>query len=101
MTENSEYNYFICYILVDNERLFYYNQLLISIASLRKRNPHLPVIVLLDEETKQILPQKNPEFERWHISSMTISGSRPSTSRPFPRYFPLRLRGTLRSPCLS
>ena len=73
MTENSEYNYFICYILVDNERLFYYNQLLISIASLRKRNPHLPVIVLLDEETKQILPQKNPEFERWHISSMTIS----------------------------
>lgn len=43
--------YTICYVVVDDGKLKYYNELLISLASLRRHEPEVPVIVLTDEMT--------------------------------------------------
>lgn len=45
--------YSICYVLTDNEKLVYYNELLISLASLRKHENDCPVVILTDEMTAE------------------------------------------------
>lgn len=45
----------VVYILVSNERDFYYEQLLLSLYSLRIHNPELNVVVLVDNTTKESL----------------------------------------------
>ena len=51
--------YTVCYVLADNEELFYYNQLLISLYSLRKRGNNGRVCVLMDIETIRYLEKRN------------------------------------------
>lgn len=47
--------YTICYVLTDSERLNYYNELLISLRSLRLHMSDVKVCVLLDDITAGIL----------------------------------------------
>lgn len=51
--------YTVCYILADNAKLLYYNQLLISLSSLRKREYIGKVFVVMDTKTAITLQEKN------------------------------------------
>ena len=48
----------ICYVLIDDKKLYYSNQLIISIISLRKYNTE-KIIILTDEKTLQIIKESN------------------------------------------
>ena len=43
--------YSVCYVVTDNEKLTYYNELVISLASLRKHGNDCPVVILTDKST--------------------------------------------------
>ena len=50
--------YTVCYVLTDSDSLQYYNELLISLASLRKRGFQGKVVVLTDEQTGSIIEKQ-------------------------------------------
>lgn len=50
--------YTVCYVLTDSDSLQYYNELLISLASLRKRGFQGKVVVLTDEKTGSIIEKQ-------------------------------------------
>ena len=54
--------YKIVYVLTDNENLKYYNELMISLLSVRKHMPDRPVCVLVDPTTYAILQKNNAEI---------------------------------------
>ena len=51
--------YSVCYVLIDNSMLRYYNELLISLSSLRRRGFQGPVRILTDESTEKEIEKQN------------------------------------------
>ena len=52
------------YVLTSSKEDYYYEQCLLSLASLRIYNPNTEVIVLIDKTTKQNLEGKRTEYEK-------------------------------------
>ena len=87
------YSYTVCYILVDDERLIFYNQLLISLFSLRKWNLFLPVVVLMDTDTEVLIRGTNSsEFSEWNISCIGVSVPVEFNQKEKSRYLKTSLR---------
>ena len=55
--------YSLCYVLTDNEKLRYYNQLLISLASLGKTRFSGQIIVVMDRRTDSLI-RELPDIEK-------------------------------------
>lgn len=56
--------YTVCYILTDTEELMYYNEMLISLSSLRMQRFSGPVVILTDESTAaELQKQKRCEYK--------------------------------------
>ena len=65
--------YSIVYVLTDNENLKYYNDLIISIYSLRKRNFSGNVYILMDLDTKDIIEKLKPhELENYKAEVVVV-----------------------------
>ena len=65
--------YSICYVVTDNENLRYYNQMLISIFSLRKFNPKIQINILTDKNTiLAINNAKRTELEKWNTDIIEV-----------------------------
>ena len=90
--------YTICYALVDNQELFYYNQLLISISSIRRHMKDVRIYVLMDEMTNRILLEKNrEEFNNFGlIESIVIKVSDEYTQKQKSRFIKLNVRKLVR-----
>lgn len=59
------------YILTSSERDIYYEQFLLSLASMRLYNPQAEVIILTDEKTRQSLTGKRSAYEKY-ISDIIV-----------------------------
>ena len=93
---NASYSYTVCYILVDDKRLIFYNQLLISLFSLRKWNSLLPVVVLMDTDTEFIIRGTNSsELSDWNISCISVSVPEKFSQKEKSRYLKTSLRSYL------
>ena len=64
--------YSICYVLADDEKRFYINQLLISIKSLRKHMPDIKVSILVDEDTKNICDHSEAFVQLEHTEVIAV-----------------------------
>lgn len=51
--------YSVCYVLIDNDMLRYFNELLISLSSLRQKGFQGPVKILTDERTAKEIEKQN------------------------------------------
>lgn len=87
----------ICYVLTDNSKLFYYNQLMISIYSLRKYSPLQKICVLIDEVTKSILKVQNRTelYYDENIEVLTIDIADNYNQKEKSRYLKLKTRELL------
>ncbi len=57
-----DYMYTIVYVLVDDEKLVYYNELMKSITSLRMHMPNQKVVVCMDQHTHDLLLKIDAEI---------------------------------------
>ena len=63
------------YILVSSENDLYYEQMLISVFSLRTRMPAVHVIVLCDNETEKSFCGKHGNLRNWRRKSVPCRSS--------------------------
>ena len=86
--------YTICYVLTDNEKLRYYNELLISLRSLRLQMSEAKVCVLLDDNTAGILKAAGRrELEvLFHAETKVICIDGDYTQKEKSRYLKLKTR---------
>ena len=61
------------YVLTSSEKDIYYEQFLLSLASMRLYNPDAEVIALIDEKTKQGLTGKRSRYEKL-VSEINVIG---------------------------
>lgn len=61
------------YVLTCSEKDFYYEQFLLSLASMRLYNPDAEIILLIDEKTKQGLTGKRSGYEKLISETKIIS----------------------------
>ena len=85
--------YTVCYVLADGKDLFFYNQLLISLSSLRKREFSGRVCVVMDTETAQLLKEKNRcELEEFKAETVIVQIPDEYTQKEKSRYIKTSLR---------
>ena len=63
--------YSVCYVLIDNDILRYYNELLISLSSLRQKGFQGPVRILTDESTSKEIEKQNGQ-ELTELSAVLV-----------------------------
>ena len=85
--------YSVCYVLADGRDLFYYNQLLISLASLRKWEFTGRVFVVMDTETEQFLKENNKqELDEFKAEPVIVQAPDEYTQKEKSRYIKTSLR---------
>lgn len=68
--------YTIVYVIADNENLFFYNQMMKSLKSLRMHMPNQDVCVMVDQDTYQILQNVKAEvFDLAQVMCVKIDDS--------------------------
>ena len=61
------------YVLVSNEKDFYYEQFLLSVTSLKLFTPHAYIVLLCDSKTKETLTWKRSEYEKLVSKTITVN----------------------------
>jgi len=61
------------YVLTSSDTDYYYEQFLLSLASMRLYNPDAEVIALIDEKTKQNLTGKRSGYEKFVSETKIIN----------------------------
>ena len=86
--------YTILYVLTDSEKLTYYNQLLISLKSLRIHMPEQKICVLLDESTFEILEKKKRTELKdvFHADTIVVEINDSYSQKEKSRYLKLKTR---------
>lgn len=85
--------YTLCYILTDDKKLHYYNQLLISLASLRLHSFAGKVCVLMDDVTAGILRANNCDaLSDFGVESIVVNIQGNYTQEEKSRYLKTELR---------
>ncbi|MCQ2752533.1 MAG: hypothetical protein MJ189_05505 [Coriobacteriales bacterium] len=83
--------YSICYVVVDNEKLRYYNQLMKSLTSLKMYNPKIKVNVICDKNSYNIFKSKKCEiFKKAKVKAIDLDESLGQAARS--RFLKVNLR---------
>lgn len=88
--------YSICYVLVDNEVLDFYAEMIISICSLRKNGYAGEIYVLTEEKTNNNLISKKKELEQFEAKVLIIDVPNELDQRLKSRYIKTLIRKVIR-----
>lgn len=84
--------YSICYVLTDDDNLRYYNELLISISSLKLHMPTINVNIIMDEGTFNIIKNRN-DFYKWdNINCVLVKNENISSKKIMSRFIKTSMR---------
>ena len=64
--------YSCCYVLADNENLKYYNEMMISLSSLRYTGFTGKVYILMDRDTEKLLSERRGELEKLAADNIAV-----------------------------
>lgn len=82
----------IVYCLTSDNRDFYYEQLLISLCSLRKHNPDASVTVVCDELTNELILKRRNSFQEFHAEVLQVDMPQAWDKKVKSRYIKTHLR---------
>lgn len=85
-------NYSCCYVLTDNKELRYFNQMMISITSLRYTGYTGSVFVVTDNETILLISQRQSELEELSAEIVVVEVEKGFTVKEKSRYIKTCLR---------